>query len=157
MGNLRTQLLRSHLALALLMLLVMAGAVVNFARLGGSIDRILKDNYASVITAQDMKETLERQDSAVTFFLTGNAREARAQYGENRKKFLRAYQIEAHNITETGEKQLADAIGTGYTAYDSKVQKFLASEPSQSKAQAAKMQTAIASTISKLSSRSFSP
>jgi len=54
MGHLRTQLLRSHLALALLMVLVMAGAVINFAQFGGSIDRILKDNYVSVIAAQDM-------------------------------------------------------------------------------------------------------
>ena len=42
------------------MVVVMLGAVVNFSRLGGSISRILKDNYASVIAAQEMKETLER-------------------------------------------------------------------------------------------------
>ena len=56
MRDLRIQLLVSHLVLVGLMLVVMIGAVVNFFHLGRSIDRILKDNYASVIVAQDMKD-----------------------------------------------------------------------------------------------------
>ena len=87
MGNLRVQLLVSHLLLVFLMVIVMVGAIVNFARLGGSIHRILKDNYASVVAAQNMKEALERQDSASTFFLAGNAGKAREQYEQNQRAF----------------------------------------------------------------------
>ncbi len=136
MGNLRVQLLVSHLVLVFLMFIVMVGAIVNFARLGGSIHRILKDNYASVVAAQDMKETLERQDSAATFFLTGNARKARDQYEENRLKFEQAYQVEAHNITEPGEQQMADDIRDRFAAYSQQIQKLLSSEPPTTKEQA---------------------
>ena len=136
MRNLKIQLLVSHLLLVGLMVVVMAGAVVKFYQLGGSIDRILKDNYASVIIAQDMKETLERQDSAATFFLAGNAPEARTQYEANRRKFEQAYQTEAHNITEPGEQQAADAIRDQFAVYSQQIQKLLNSEPSTSKAQA---------------------
>ena len=133
MRDLRIQLLVSHLVLVGLMLAVMIGAVVNFFHLGRSIDRILKDNYASVVAAQDMKETLERQDSAATFFLNGRATEARDQYRQNRPLFETAYSKEAHNITETGEQELADHIGSGYAVYRAELEKLLFSDPPLSK------------------------
>ena len=136
MRNLRVQLLLSHLLLVLLLVIVMVGAIYNFVQLGGSIDRILKDNYLSVVAAQDMKETLERQDSAATFFLAGNVKEARAQYEENRHKFQKAYEVEAHNITEAGEQQIADDIRDQFAVYTRLIQKLLDSEPPASKAQA---------------------
>ena len=51
MKSLRSQLLFSHLALVGLMAVLMVGATVNFFRLGQSIDRILRNNYASVVAA----------------------------------------------------------------------------------------------------------
>lgn len=129
MRDLRIQLLVSHLVLVVLMLVVMIGAVVNFFHLGRSIDRILKDNYASVIAAQDMTEALERQDSAATFFLDGRIGEARAQYQRNRPLFEKAYSYEAHNITESGEQELADDIGLKYAAYQQELEKLLFATP----------------------------
>lgn len=129
MQNLKTQLWLSHLLLILLLVLVMAGAIVNFVRLGRSVDRILKDNYKSVIAAQDMKEALERQDSATTFFLAGQAQKARDQYQANWTRFRDAFQIEAHNITEQGEQQIADDIGRQFTAYRQNVERLLYARP----------------------------
>lgn len=110
MRSLRVQLLFSHLALVALMVLVMIGAVVNFLRLGRSIDHILRDNYKSVVAAQAMKDALERIDSANAFYLAGQAVKARAQFQEFRGKFETAEQTEAHNITERGEKETSDDI-----------------------------------------------
>ena len=129
MQNLKTQLWISHLLLVLLLTLVMASAIVNFVRLGRSIDRILKDNYKSVIAAQTMKEALERQDSAATFFLAGQSEKARAQYQANWTQFRDAYQTEAHNITEQGEQQIADDIGRRFTAYGENVERLLYAKP----------------------------
>ncbi len=133
MRDLRIQLLVSHLVLVGLMLAVMIGAVANFFHLGRSIDRILKDNYASVIVAQDMKETLERQDSAATFFLDGRVQEAREQYRQNRPLFEKAYSYEAHNITEAGEQELADDIGSKYVLYRQGLERLLDARPPLSK------------------------
>lgn len=129
MQNIKTQLLLSHLVLVLLMILVMIGAVINFSRLGNSVNRILKDNYASVIAAQDMKETLERQDSAATFVLAGQVQRARKQYEENVPLFVRAYSTEAHNITERGEQEAADAIRSQYSDYTKDIRKLLYADP----------------------------
>jgi len=129
MINLRVQLLASHIALVAIMVLVMTGAIFSFYHLGGSIDRILKANYDSVIIAQQMKETLERQDSAVTFYLAGQAQKARTQYEANRQLFEKAYQAEAHNITEPGEQALADDIQRQFAEYSTAVKRLLYAEP----------------------------
>lgn len=137
MRDLKRQLLVSHLVLVGLMLAVMIGAVINFFHLGRSIDRILKNNYDSVIVAEEMKETLERQDSAVNFFLGGRVEEAHAQYQQNRALFAQAYSKEAHNITEAGEQEIADDIGQKYTVYQSELEKLLYANPPLSKQEAA--------------------
>ena len=129
MRNLRMQLYLSHLLLVTLLLVVMAGAVVNFLGLGQSIDRIFKDNYASVIAAQNMKETLERQDSSTTFFLAGQPEKARLQFQTNWTRFRESFQIEAHNITELGEQQLADDIGKESENYRKMVETLLFANP----------------------------
>lgn len=136
MRTLKVQLLFSHLVLVFLMVVIMFGAIVNFVRLGRSVDRILKDNYKSVIAAQNMKETLERQDSAATFFLAGKTQRARDQYQDNWPRFRDAYQVEAHNITEPGEQQLADAIGRKFDAYRAALEKLLYADPPMPTAQA---------------------
>jgi NtrC-family two-component system sensor histidine kinase KinB len=136
MRNIKLQLLISHLLLVALMVVVMVGAVINFSKLGGSISRILKDNYASVIAAQEMKETLERQDSAAAFVLGGEVGLARQQFEANVPLFESAYNAEAHNITEPGEQELADSIGSSYRSYHAAVHKLLYSQPPYSKMEA---------------------
>ena len=128
-NNLRYQFLAGYLLLAFLMVIVMAGAAISFRHLGRSIDQILVNNYASVRAAQAMKETLERQDSAATFFLAGQVDKARRQYEANWPLFEQAYQIEAHNITEPGEQEMADDIRRQFTAYRTAIEKLLYANP----------------------------
>jgi NtrC-family two-component system sensor histidine kinase KinB len=129
MRNLRLQLLISHLLLVLLLLAVMVGGVYSIFHLGRSIDRILKDNIKSVYAAQNMKEYLERQDSAATFYLAGQVQKARKQYQYYKPRFEAEYQFEAHNITEPGEQQMADDIGQWYAVYRTQIEKLLYADP----------------------------
>ncbi len=125
MKSLRTQLFGSHLALVALMALMMAGAVVNFLRLGNSIDRIFRDNYQSVVVAQTMKEALERQDSAATFYLAGQREKARAQFERNTPIFQGALKAERANITEADERETADELARGYERYRNQTEALL--------------------------------
>ncbi|HEY3413988.1 MAG TPA: ATP-binding protein [Armatimonadota bacterium] len=130
MRNLRVQLLASHLTLVALMVVMMAGAVVNFLHLGRSIDRILQDNYKSVAAAQDMKDALERINSANAFLLAGQPERARRQYETYRTRFHAAYLIEAHNITERGEKVITADIGDRlWPDFERNTQRFLYAKP----------------------------
>ena len=69
------------------------------------------------------------RDSAATFFLAGQAQKARDQYQANGTRFRDAYQIEAHNITEQGEQQIADDIGRRFAAYRLNVERLLYANP----------------------------
>src|SRR6202034_1305622 len=50
-------------AIAVALALLSAAAVLSLNRLGGAVATILKENYASVIACEEMKEALERLDS----------------------------------------------------------------------------------------------
>src|SRR6186713_2041920 len=77
---------------------------------GGASRRIISDNYDSVVAAQEMKESLERQDSAALFALIGAREKALTQLGEHRARFDANFQKAANNITEVGERQAIEAI-----------------------------------------------
>ncbi|MEJ7640358.1 MAG: diguanylate cyclase, partial [Singulisphaera sp.] len=105
--------LRSRLLVGIAPLLaIMVGlglwAIVMFSRLGGNIDVILRENYRSVLAAQNMKEALERMDSALLFAVGGQEARAREQFQEFRPTFETNLRIERGNVNLPGEQQLAD-------------------------------------------------
>jgi hypothetical protein len=75
--------------------------------MGGVARKIILDNYDSVVAAQQMKESLERQDSAAVFALLGQRERALAQTREHRGRFDAAFAKAAANITEPGGGPLA--------------------------------------------------
>src|SRR6476660_2709562 len=68
--------------------------------------RIIAENYDSVVAAQDMKESLERVDSAALFELQGQHDRAAAQATQHRTRFNAAFDKAAANITEQGEPEI---------------------------------------------------
>lgn len=134
--SLEVQLLISHMLLIALMAIVMVGAVAAFLHLGRSIDRILTANYKSVRAAQDMKDALERMDSASTFVLAGNPDRARKQYAVNLSRFQKAYIVEANNITEVGEAELVKALTEQSETYSNCAEKLIYATPPMSTSQA---------------------
>src|SRR6185503_14607194 len=78
--------------------------------MGGVSRRIISNNYDSVIAAQEMKENLERQDSAALFALLGARDKAMVQLREHRARFDANFEKAANNITEVGEPEAIAAI-----------------------------------------------
>jgi signal transduction histidine kinase len=114
--------------LPLLVLLVAIGsyAIALFFQLGGAIDTILRENYASVVASQNMKESAERMDSALFFTLAGQWDLSHKMYDENVPIFDRNLDAELHNITLPGEKELAYKVRDLHEQYLRKVNTFLA-------------------------------
>lgn len=114
--------LRWKLALGfggLLVLLFVVGAqsISMLERLGGSIDVILRENYRSVVAAQEMKEALERIDSGALFALAGDGERGRALVDLQRPRFEKALATELGNITIVGEKERADRVRALFKSY----------------------------------------
>jgi signal transduction histidine kinase len=127
MTSLRQKLFLSYALLVLASLGGAAWSVRQLTTLGQSVQLIMRNNYRSVVDAQNMKETLERQDSAMQFHIAGYDAKARPQYEENRQKFAWFYDNAAHNITEIGEPEAIGDIGAQFAAYSRMDQAFLQS------------------------------
>jgi NtrC-family two-component system sensor histidine kinase KinB len=108
--KLRTKLLLGYLGFVLALGLLGAWSASTLRRMSAVSDRIIAENYDSVIAAQQMKDSLARQDSAALFELLGQHERARAQASKHRALFDAALDRAAANITEPGEQQAVDAI-----------------------------------------------
>jgi NtrC-family two-component system sensor histidine kinase KinB len=124
--SLRARVTFGFAAIALTLVLVSAVAVASLSRLGGEIETILRENYHSVMACVDMKEALERQDSAAQFASTGRDDLAAPLLIEQRTAFARAFEVESHNITIDGEVEAVRAVDALYRDYVSAVDRLLA-------------------------------
>ncbi|HVY47438.1 MAG TPA: ATP-binding protein, partial [Minicystis sp.] len=95
-------------------------------RLGGAIATILRENYESVLACDDMKEAIERLDSAAQFASSGREDIGRRMLAENRPRFERALAREAANITLPTEGERVADIEARYRAYVARVDEVVA-------------------------------
>lgn len=115
--SLRRRLSRGFFAFAVALALLAVSAVLSLNRLGNAVATILKENYASVIACVDMKEALERLDSAAQFASSGREDVARSMIEANRSRFSEAFAREANNVTLSGEGDLVREIDARYRDY----------------------------------------
>ena len=123
--TLRTKLIASYLIFVAALLGLGVWSAWRLREMGSVSRRIISNNYDSVVAAQDMKEDLERQDSAALFALLGARAKASSQLQEHRKQFDSNFQKAANNITEIGETEAIDAIRHDRSAYYQMFDAFL--------------------------------
>lgn len=117
--SVRSGLLATFLVFVLALIGLGAWSAWHLRELAGVSRRIIADNYDSVVAAQDMKESLERQDSAALFILLGDVERGQSQLREHRVRFDRAFSRAAGNITEPDEPAViadVDALRKTYYA-----------------------------------------
>ena len=108
--SLRTKLLLGYLIFVAALVVLGAWSAWRLREMGGVSRRIIANNYDSVVAAQEMKESLERQDSAALFALLGATDKAAAQVREHRTRFDANFEKAANNITEVGEPDAIESI-----------------------------------------------
>jgi NtrC-family two-component system sensor histidine kinase KinB len=124
--SLRTKLLLGYLIFVVALVVLGGWSAWHLREMGGVSRRIIANNYDSVVAAQDMKESLERQDSAALFALLGQKERALKQLREHRARFDQAFMKAAHNITEPGETEVIESIRRDRDAYYRLFDAFLA-------------------------------
>ncbi len=135
--GLRTKLALGFGGLLALLFVVGAQSISMLERLGGSIDVILRENYKSVVAAQEMKEALERIDSGALFALAGDAERGRALVELQRPRFEKALAIELGNITIVGERERAERVRELYQSYTAALPQVLdESTPAEARSRA---------------------
>src|ERR1041384_1918701 len=108
--RLQSKILFSYLIFVAALVVVGGWGAWRLREMGGVSRRIIANNYDSVVAAEEMKESLERQDSAAVFALLGAHDKALTQLREHRARFDQDFQKAANNITEVGEPAAVEAI-----------------------------------------------
>ena len=124
--NIRTKLLIGYLVFTATLVILGGWSAWHLREMGGVSRNIIANNYDSVIAAQDMRDSLERQNSAALFALLGHREQALKRLSEYRTRFDATLQGAANNITEPGEGDIIEAIRRHRDAYYSQVDAFLA-------------------------------
>ena len=124
--SLRVKLLLGYMVFIAALVLLGGWSAWHIRAMGQIAQRILAENYESVLMAQAMKESLERQDSAALFTLLGAYERASTQVQEHRQRFDAAFRRAAQNITEPGEPEVIETIRREREAYDALFDAFLA-------------------------------
>jgi two-component system, NtrC family, sensor histidine kinase KinB len=94
--------------------------------LGASAQNILQDNYRSILAAQRMKESAERIDSAVLFWLLDERGSARELLDANRRRFSEELAVQQRNLTEPGEAERTVRLTQDWALYLAQVDAFVA-------------------------------
>lgn len=123
--TLRSRLLLAQAPLVLALLLLGAMAVITLARVGESGQRVLEDNYRSVLATQRITEQLERMDSAALFIIAGERERGVAQQAAQRPPLEAELAIQKGNITEPGEAEATQRLQATWTRYQSTFDAFL--------------------------------
>jgi NtrC-family two-component system sensor histidine kinase KinB len=101
----------------ILMVLVLVWAFINLWQLGQASDAILRENYKSILAAENMVYAIERQDSAILLVFAGYEEEGWKQFRENEREFFQWLARAKDNITLEGEAKIVNMIETEYLKY----------------------------------------
>jgi two-component system, NtrC family, sensor histidine kinase KinB len=115
--NLKKKILLGYGVVFFFLGLVVAWAVGNLIFLGAATDAILKENYRSILAAENMVAALERQDSAVLFTILGERDKGLALIREQESDFLQWMARAKDNVTIPGEHDLIRNIEKRFAEY----------------------------------------
>ena len=124
--TIRTKLFLGYLAFTAALLLLGGWSALRLHEMGGVSRRIISDNYDSVVAAQEMRESLERQNDSALFALLGQREEALQRLLTHRTRFDASLRSAANNITESGEREIVEAIHRDRDAYYQQVDVLIA-------------------------------
>jgi NtrC-family two-component system sensor histidine kinase KinB len=96
---------------------VLIWAIGNLVRLGHASDAILRENYKSILAAENMIDAIERQDSATLLVMLDYGSEGLAQFRESENHFLQWLGRAKDNVTIAGEADILASIERGYSTY----------------------------------------
>ena len=97
--------------------IVLASAFLTVLKLGKASENILKENYKSILAAENMINAIERQDSAILLLMLDYQEEGITQFHNNESQFLQWLARAKDNITIEGEAKIITTIEQGYADY----------------------------------------
>ncbi|HAL55906.1 MAG TPA: hypothetical protein DCP63_05385 [Bacteroidetes bacterium] len=117
MRSLRYKIGFSYFVLVAITFVTSIVSIYNFSQLDESLSRILIANVQSVVAAENMVKTLERQERAQISMLVENDSLSKSAFGKNRKEFDEWFNIARGSLILPYEPPLLDSIASYYKRF----------------------------------------
>lgn len=91
-------------------------SVLSLWRMEGSVNGLMSNNYKSISAVQKMSGALDQEDNAIIAYLMQGEKSGIDKFYEGNNLFSGYYRIESGNVTEKGEQDYVNHIGTQYNA-----------------------------------------
>lgn len=116
-SSLRIKILSGFGFTLLLAGIIMLRSISLLSELGDATASILQENYKSILAAEGMINTLERQDSAVLLAELGDREMSTSMALQGESMFLQWLALSKDNITIEGERGILETIESNYLSY----------------------------------------
>jgi two-component system, NtrC family, sensor histidine kinase KinB len=121
--SVRGKLLLALTPLGVGLALIGTMSVFTISRLGRTPESILRDNYRSVLSADRMKEALERLQSAATLLLAGRAQRQSADVATDSRRFTA--ELAQEHLGEPDEGEVTARLRAQWADYQAKLDRFM--------------------------------
>ena len=117
LSSFKAKILLGYGGVIALTLVVLVWGVSSLTTLGRASDSILRENYKSILAADNMAAAIERQDSLLLTFLIEGGPGVLDEFRTKEAEFFRWLGRASDNVTLPGEKNLLDGLSTDYSSY----------------------------------------
>ena len=115
--RLKSKILLGYGIILSLIVLVGSWGTFNLRRLGKASNAILEENYRSILAAENLIDSIERQDSAILLAILNDRIQAKTQFRQGEINFLQWLARAKDNITLSGEEEILTDLESTYNDY----------------------------------------
>ncbi|OFX19246.1 MAG: hypothetical protein A2041_06265 [Bacteroidetes bacterium GWA2_31_9b] len=115
--RLKYKIISGFIILALMLIIAGIISIIELSIFGKSVQKLLDQNYKSIIAANSMVEALEKEDRGILLLMLGNKDEGRKTIFQADSIFLSELNVAQKNITLPNENEYVNNIRYGYSEY----------------------------------------
>ncbi len=116
-GSLKNKIFFGYIGITFITFILTILSISNLINLKSAINNIMLENYRSVVAAEEMMDSLERQDSGELIYLFHQRQEGEKIFRDNQVEFVKWLGRAEDNITISGEGVLIEEIEENYQNY----------------------------------------
>lgn len=125
---LKWRILIAYAVFLVLIAVIFLWALSKLSELGDASQEILKENYNSIIAAENMVDSIERQDSITLILFSDYSASLLEDFKKNEQDFLSWLKAAAENETIQGEGVLIEKLEKHYNSYLNSFYQFMVKE-----------------------------
>lgn len=124
-NSLRFRISFSYILLVSISIAITTWAIVNFNRLGSSVDQIIRENYLNVISAENIVRSLELKDNALAAIITNPSQRNIELYRQSKLDFFQWLQKTQERVNKPEQKCILDSISYLHQKYEEEAENLM--------------------------------